>query len=124
MSVPSNCLLGVCSMCGTPVHDVLCFSCTLKASPQGPPLKRIRRFGFKPTYAQRQCMNLSRDVCKAIPTEVHPESGSVKMSHLFVACDGKTYVGHEWISRNGGLCFSWSESHPHNNAVSGQEPAR
>ena len=44
----------------------------------------------------------------AIPTEVDAESCGVKMSHLYVAVDGKTYVGHEWIER-GGSSFSWSE---------------
>lgn len=119
MSVTSSALLGVCAGCGTPVRDKLCLSCCSKATPEGPPLKRLRRFGFKVTYAQRQCMNLARDVSKAIPTEVDVESESIKMSHLYVACDGKTYIGHEWISHNAGFCYSWSESYTPNTSLKG-----
>ena len=121
MSVHSTALLGVCALCGKHLRDDnrLCLSCCKEVMPDGPPLKRLRRFGFKVTYAQRQCMNIARDVCRAIPTEVDAASQSIKMSHLFVACDGKTYIGHEWISHNAGYCYSWSESYTPNTYRSG-----
>jgi hypothetical protein len=74
----------------------------------GPPLKRLRRYGFKVGYYQRQQMRQAAQVCGAIPTECDPEREQIKVSHLFVARDGKTYVGHEWISA-GGSSYSWSE---------------
>lgn len=96
--------------CGTPisVEDKLCLKCCREKAPTGPPLKRCRRYGFKVTYRQRQEMNLARDITGAIPTEVDTPSRGVKVSHLFVAVDGKTYIGHEWIESGGGS-YSWTE---------------
>jgi len=55
-------------------------------------------------------MNLAREITGAIPTDAEASSCGIKMSHLFVACDGKTYIGHEWIERSGSS-FSWGESY-------------
>jgi hypothetical protein len=63
-------------------------------------------------------MNSARDITGSIPTEAEPETGSIKVSYLYVACDANTYVGHEWISR-GGSSYSWSEPYPPN---AGAEP--
>lgn len=106
-------LLGGCAMCGTPTSDKLCLTCCRKVKPVGPPLKRLRRYGFRVTYRLRQVMNCARDITGSIPTEAEPETGSIKVSYLYVACDGNTYVGHEWISP-GGSSYSWSEPYPPN----------
>lgn len=114
--VRSTRLLGGCAVCGTPTSDKLCLKCCQKALPVGPPLKRLRRFGFKVTYRQRQCMGVAKEITGAIPTEADADRCAIKMSHLFVACDGNTYIGHEWIW-SGGSSFSWSESYPPNNRI-------
>jgi hypothetical protein len=98
-----------CERCGVAtISDKFCLRCCEKATPAGPPLKRLRRYGFKVSYRQRQCMNLSREITGAIPTECDQETRQIKMSHLYVAVDGCTYVGHEWIT-SGGSSYSWSE---------------
>lgn len=58
-------------------------------------------------------MRQAAEVCGAIPTECDAEDETIKVSHLFVACDGKTYIGHECITQ-GGSSYSWSESYPQN----------
>ncbi len=103
----------VCSKCGTEWKGLLCLDCARKETPAGPPLTRLRRYGFKVGYYQRQAMRQAAEVCGAIPTECDAEDETIKVSHLFVACDGKTYIGHEWITQ-GGSSYSWSESYPQN----------
>jgi len=100
----------ICEKCDKEIRegDKFCLACCGKQSPDGPTLKRLRKYGFRVTYRQRQEMNLAREVVGAIPTEVDVASCGIKMSHLFVACDGKTYIGHEWIEC-GGNSHSWSE---------------
>jgi hypothetical protein len=87
----------VCSMCGTPWQGLLCLDCCAKKRPAGPPLKRLRRYGFQIAYHQRREMRLASQISGAIPTDCDPVTRAVKMSHRYVACDGKTYVTHEWI---------------------------
>ena len=99
-----------CEKCGTAWQGRFCFDCAKAAIPGGPPLQRLRRFGFKVPYRQRVQMRQSQEISGAIPTECD-ESQSIKMSHRFVACDGMTYIGHEWISP-GGSGLSWSEAYP------------
>jgi hypothetical protein len=106
----------VCSKCGTEWKGLLCLDCARKETPAGPPLKRLRRYGFKVSYHMRQCLRQAAQVTGAIPTECDTEDETIKVSHLFVACDGKTYIGHEWITQ-GGSSYSWSESYPQNNVV-------
>ena len=112
-AVGSMRLLGSCEMCGQPAHDKLCLTCCRKVKPAGPALKRLRRFGVRVTYRQRECMRMAREITGAIPTEADAADSIIKMSHLYVAVDGKTYVGHEWIC-SGGSSYSWSESYPPN----------
>lgn len=99
-----------CSKCGTDSHDTLCLGCARKSTPVGPPLKRLRRYGFKINYRMRQWMRMAYKISGSIPTECDKSTGSIKVSHLFVACDGKTYIGHEWIFQ--GSSYSWSEPYP------------
>lgn len=103
----------VCSKCGTPWQDLLCLDCCRKEEPVGPPLTRLRRYGFKIAYHQRREMQLAAKISGAIPTDCDPVTRAVKMSHRYVACDGKTYVTHEWIYPLGSSC-SWGESYPPN----------
>ena len=115
-------LVGRCVGCDKTIRhdDKYCIDCCRKATPEGTPLKRLRRYGFRITYAQRQIMNLGRDICGAIPTEVDDGYCTIKMSNLYVACDGKTYIGHQWITQ-GGSSYSWSESYPPNNQPQGRD---
>ena len=108
------CSASVCSKCGTEWKGLLCLDCARKETPAGPLLKRLRRYGFKVSYHMRQCLRQAAQVTGAIPTECDAEDETIKVSHLFVACDGKTYIGHEWITQ-GGSSYSWSESYPQNN---------
>ena len=116
---PSSCtlnaLVGNCASCGKAIRDgdKFCLACCGQQTPEGPPLKRCRKYGFRVTYCQRQEMNLAREITGAIPTDAEASSCGIKMSHLFVACDGKTYIRHEWIER-GGSSFSWSEPYVSN----------
>ena len=111
---PSSCtlnaLVGNCAVCGKAIRegDKFCLSCCDKQTPEGPALERLRRYGFAIPYSQRQEMNLARDISGAIPTAVDADSHCIKMSHLYVACDGKTYIGHEWITPNGSS-YSWDK---------------
>ncbi len=107
----------VCSKCGTPWQGLLCLDCCKKETPAGPPLTRLRRYGFKIAYHQRREMQLAAKISGAIPTDCDPVTRAVKMSHRYVACDGKTYVTHEWIYPLGSSC-SWGESYPPNAEVS------
>ena len=103
----------VCSECGKEWQGLLCLYCAQRRKPEGPPLKRLRRYGFAVSYRMRQCLRRAAENSGAIPTECEPETESLKVSHLYVACDGKTYIGHEWISQ-GGASYSWSEPYPSN----------
>lgn len=107
----------VCSKCGTEWKGLLCLDCARKETPAGPPLTRLRRYGFKIAYHQRREMQLAAKISGAIPTDCDPVTRAVKMSHRYVACDGKTYVTHEWIYPLGSSC-SWGESYPPNYEVS------
>ncbi len=100
-----------CSKCGCEWSDLLCLDCCKKETPVGPPLKRCRRYGFKVGYHQRKEMRLATSISGKIPTEADPERRAVKMSARYVACDGKTYISHEWIYFLGSS-YSWSEPYP------------
>jgi hypothetical protein len=100
-----------CSVCGKPWNDLLCLDCCRKQKPAGPPLKRLRRYGFKVAYHQRQEMRLAAQISGAIPTECDPERRAIKVSNTFVACNGRTYIRHEWIYP-GGSSTSWGEDYP------------
>ena len=102
-----------CVDCGIPWQGMLCTNCCRKRKPEGPPLKRLRRYGFPVSRWMRACLRVAAQVNGAFPTECDPESHEIKVSHLFVACNGKTYIGHEWITQ-GGSTHSWSESYPSN----------
>lgn len=88
----------------------MCIECAKKEIPVGPPLKRLRRYGFKVSYRMRQEMRLNAEIFGSIPTECEPEDESICMSHLFVACDGETYRGYAWITQ-GGSSLSGSEAY-------------
>jgi hypothetical protein len=59
----------------------------------------------------RQVLRQAAQISGSIPTECNQEDETIKVSHLYVAVDGKTYVGHEWITQ-GGSSYSWSEAYP------------
>lgn len=100
-----------CAKCAKPSTTFLCLECCNLAVPGGPPLIRLRRFGFNIPYYQRKEMRLAAQVSGAIPIEVDTEDRSVLMAHRFVACDGKTYIGYEWITQSGSS-YSYSEAYP------------
>ena len=104
-----------CADCGTDVrgYEKFCLRCCGKQIPSGAPLKRCRKYGFKVTYAQRQMMKLEMEVCGAIPVDADESRHAVKMGHLYVACNGKTYAGYTWIFQCGSN-LGWSESYPPN----------
>jgi hypothetical protein len=107
-----------CDECGKSIRDddKFCLACCGNQTPEGPPLKRCRKYGFRVTYSQRHEMNLAREITGAIPTDAEASSGGIKMSHLYVACNGKTYIRHEWIERGGSSC-SWSEPYVPNSVI-------
>jgi len=107
-----------CSGCGVDVRDddKFCLQCCRKQIPSGPPLKRCRKYGFKVTYAQRQTMKVEKEVCGAIPVDADESRHAVKMGHLYVACNGKTYVGYTWCFACGSD-FGFSESYPPNKRI-------
>lgn len=121
MSDPVDSGIVACSACGEPWPDVFCVDCCRKQTPEGPPLKRLRKFGFKLTYIQRQQMKSSARISGTIPTKSYPDRGVIQVSALFVACDGKTYIHHDKIA-SGGSSLGWSESYPQN--VADQATAR
>ena len=99
-----------CKLCGQQTSDVYCLKCCGKITPKGPPLKRLRRYGFKLSYSQKQDMKMLKEINGAIPTEADQARETIKVSHLYVACDGNTYIRHCWIGK--GSSFSWSEGYP------------
>lgn len=56
-------------------------------------------------------MRAASRVNGSIPVEVDVVNGSVLMAHRYVACDGMTYLGREWITQ-GGSSYSFSEKYP------------
>jgi hypothetical protein len=115
-AVASAASCSACRDCGTAVkaEHVLCMDCCRKAAPEGPPLKRIRKYGFEPTSMHHRDLKLSRSF-GAIPIKSYPKMRMVLMARLYVACDGKTYIDYERCAD--GCSLSWSEPYPQNSVV-------